>query len=283
MPGIFISYRREDTGGYAGRLRAKLARRYGRSRVFMDIDSIPGGTPFRDRIRTALDSCDVAIVMVGRRWEASQPDNVDAPRRIEEEGDFVRLEVAAALSRDDVAVVPVMVEGAEIPDLPKDLAKLPELQDRKLRNTEWRADTARICRSIDEADRRWRRVGRGLREIARNPVVAALSLAAIAIAVVLLLEPAGSRPVGCDNLTVPHDARNRLSRAAKTRAAAIEGSVWYGACGHRAWALADFPDGRKEVFAQNGFHWTDLGAATPQNCSNIPGELRSEWGEEANC
>lgn len=283
MPGIFISYRREDTSGHAGRLRAELARRYGRSRVFMDIDSIPSGTPFRERIRMALDSCDVALVLVGKRWEASQPGNADAPRRIEEEGDFVRLEVAAALKRKDVAVVPVMVEGAEIPDLPEDLAELPELQDRKLRNTEWRADTARICDSIDEVDRRWRRIPRRVREIARNPIVAALSLAAVVVALVLALEPGGPRPIGCDNLPVPPDARAKLSRAAATPASAVEESVFYGACGHRAWAIANFPDGSKDVFAQDGFHWADLGAATPQRCSSIPGELREEWGEKARC
>ena len=177
----------------------------------------------------------------------------------------------------------MLVEGATIPGVPDDLAKLSGIQDCKLRNTEWRADTARICRSIDETDRTWRRALRRVKEIVRIPLVAACSLAAVAVAIVLVLEPAGPRPIGCDNLPIPHDVRKQLSGAAGTPAAAVENSVYYGVCGHRAWAIAGFPDGSKDVFAQDGFHWRDLGEATPQACLSIPGELRSEWGEDADC
>ena len=46
---IFLSYRREDTSGHAGRLYDLLARRYGAGQIFMDIDAIPVGSEFGRR------------------------------------------------------------------------------------------------------------------------------------------------------------------------------------------------------------------------------------------
>jgi hypothetical protein len=43
MPGTFISYRREDAAGYAGRLRESLERRLGTARVFRDVDTLRPG------------------------------------------------------------------------------------------------------------------------------------------------------------------------------------------------------------------------------------------------
>jgi hypothetical protein len=247
----------------------------------MDIDSIPSGTPFRQRIKSALDSCDVALVLVGKRWAAPR-EGSESNRRIDEEEDFVRLEVAAALARKDVSVVPVLVEGAEIPTTPSELDRLKALQDCKLRNTEWRADIARIFHTIDKADRPQNRIYRRVREVSRRPLVAGLLLALAAVGAVLLLEPTGSRPIGCDNLPVPAEVRGRLSVAAGTHQPATKNSVYYGACGHRAWAVASFPGRDREVFIQSGFHWDDLGSATRQ-CARVPAELRGEWGEGGEC
>ena len=36
--GIFISYRRDDSAGYAGRLYDRLTARFGGDRVFMDVE-----------------------------------------------------------------------------------------------------------------------------------------------------------------------------------------------------------------------------------------------------
>ena len=46
MGGIFISYRREDSGLYAGRLRDTLSHHFGAEQVFRDIDSINPGERF---------------------------------------------------------------------------------------------------------------------------------------------------------------------------------------------------------------------------------------------
>jgi hypothetical protein len=46
MAGIFISYRRDDASGHAGRLFDRLAARFGRDRVFMDVTDIAPGEDF---------------------------------------------------------------------------------------------------------------------------------------------------------------------------------------------------------------------------------------------
>ena len=53
---IFLSYRREDTSGHAGRLYDLLARRYGAEQVFMDIDAIPVGSDFGEEIPVSARS-----------------------------------------------------------------------------------------------------------------------------------------------------------------------------------------------------------------------------------
>ena len=47
VAGIFISYRRDDSEGEAGRLFETLAKRYGSPNVFMDVDSMTLGGDFR--------------------------------------------------------------------------------------------------------------------------------------------------------------------------------------------------------------------------------------------
>ena len=47
MSGIFISYRREDSQELAGRLFDRLAQRFGKDRVFRDIDAIDPGAKLR--------------------------------------------------------------------------------------------------------------------------------------------------------------------------------------------------------------------------------------------
>ena len=43
MGGVFISYRRDDAGGDAHSIRDRLARKFGESNLFMDVDSLLAG------------------------------------------------------------------------------------------------------------------------------------------------------------------------------------------------------------------------------------------------
>ena len=41
MPKIFLSYRRQDSAGVAGRIYDRLRQHFGDDAIFMDIDNIP--------------------------------------------------------------------------------------------------------------------------------------------------------------------------------------------------------------------------------------------------
>jgi hypothetical protein len=120
---IGISYRREDTAPITGRIYDRLQALFGRDRVFMDLDSIPFGVDFRTHISEALNRCDTLLVVIGPHWLGV---SADGSRRIDDATDFVRLEVAQALSRD-IRVIPLLIDRTEMPSstvLPDDLKKL---------------------------------------------------------------------------------------------------------------------------------------------------------------
>ena len=54
MPGIFISYRREDTAGYAGRVSDRLSQRFGSEKIFIDVDTIEPGEDFVEAIESKV-------------------------------------------------------------------------------------------------------------------------------------------------------------------------------------------------------------------------------------
>src|SRR5688572_27883373 len=125
MPGTFISYRREDAAGYAGRLRESLERRLGQSRVFRDVDTLRPRKGYVQEIEARLTDCRVMLTVIGREWAGAR--DMTGSRRLDEPYDFVRLEIAAALARPNVLVVPVLVEGAAMPaatELPENIRPL---------------------------------------------------------------------------------------------------------------------------------------------------------------
>jgi hypothetical protein len=120
---IFISYRRDDTSASAGRLYDRLLVCLPNNHIFIDVDLDPG-IDFVEAIETSVGSCDVLIAVIGKRWLTSSDD--DGQRRLDNQEDFVRLEVATALKRN-IRVIPVLVDGASIPrssDLPDELKLL---------------------------------------------------------------------------------------------------------------------------------------------------------------
>ncbi len=124
MPGIFINYRREDSGGYAPQIYRALRAHFGKNLVFMDIDTIRAGEDYRDAIRQAVAQSDVFLAVIGRSWLHAIDDQGN--RRIEQPRDLVRAEIAQALEAK-LHVVPVLVGHAPMPSastLPDDLKPL---------------------------------------------------------------------------------------------------------------------------------------------------------------
>lgn len=115
---IFICYRREDSQHQAGRMYDLLEPVFGSENIFKDVDSMPVGVDFRVVLRDSIANCDAVLVLIGDHWEDVRDD---AGRwRIDDAGDFVRLEIECALSTG-IPVVPVLVGNAPMPaesDLP---------------------------------------------------------------------------------------------------------------------------------------------------------------------
>jgi hypothetical protein len=112
-PGaVVVSYRRKDTGHAAYRIRERLAGRLGEGSVFMDVDSIRPGEDFVARISQAVGVCQVLLALIGREWTTVADRE---GRRLDDPDDLVAFEVAMALERG-VTVVPVLIDGAEMPD-----------------------------------------------------------------------------------------------------------------------------------------------------------------------
>ena len=143
MPGIFISYRRNESAGQAGRLFDRLTARFGEDRVFMDVDTLGPSEHFATRIEKAIATADVMLVLIGPTW-AAQVDRLANP------DDFVHREIAAGL-RVECRLIPVCLDGAAIPDaasLPEELRPLVANEGAVLRHGEFTRDADHLAESL---------------------------------------------------------------------------------------------------------------------------------------
>jgi hypothetical protein len=149
-PKIFISYRRGDAAGHAGRLYDAMAAQFEGRNVFMDVDMAPG-VDFVDRITKAVGACHVLLVIMGPRWATILDE--EGNLRIAEREDFVRLEVETALQRPEVTVIPVLVAGAQVPEpdaLPEGLRPLSRRHALELSDTRWHYDVQRLLGRLQQ-------------------------------------------------------------------------------------------------------------------------------------
>jgi hypothetical protein len=181
MSGIFISYRRDDSGGYAGRLFDILSTHFGRDHTYMDLDTIQGGDNFAAVIDEKLRQSDALLAIIGEQWLTIAA--ADGRRRLDAPGDFVRMEIAKALERK-VRVIPVLVGGATMPrqeDLPAELRPLALHQAMDLRDAHFHADADLLINLLDKAvpglDQTWEMKSRQFK----------VPLAAVAAVVLALL------------------------------------------------------------------------------------------------
>ena len=140
MGSIFLSYRREDTEGQAGRLYDDLVAAFGSDSVFMDVAAIQPGRDFRKSIDQSLSSCGVFLSLIGKSWLTAK--DTSGQRRLDDPADFVRIETGAALKRD-IPVIPVLVQGASAPktdQLPDDLKELAFRNAVELTHPRWDSD-----------------------------------------------------------------------------------------------------------------------------------------------
>lgn len=148
MAKIFISYRRADSKDFCARVNDRLVDEFGKNNVFFDVDkNIPSGSNWKAVLGSSLKDSDVLLVIIGHEWE----------RIINERRhgvDFVRFEVKHGLKRDDMLVIPVLIDDTPIPGiLPGSIQSLTKKQVFKLpRDPFFNAGIEQLVKDI----RKWR-------------------------------------------------------------------------------------------------------------------------------
>lgn len=149
MPEIFVSYRRDDTGGHARSLFTHLDQRFA-DRVFLDWEGIDIGEDFVAKLEAMGQNCRVLLALIGPRWVNAA--DAAGQRRIMSPADHVRREIERALERG-IPVVPVLFDGASMPgpaDLPASLQPLAVRNAVSVTNANFGADMERLTRGLEE-------------------------------------------------------------------------------------------------------------------------------------
>jgi class 3 adenylate cyclase/tetratricopeptide (TPR) repeat protein len=148
-PSIFLSYRRHDVPGHAGRIYDRLVERFGAGRVFIDT-TIPPGGDYVEAIQRAISSVDLLIALMGRKWmsDADEPSpSASSPK------DFVHTEIELAFDQG-VPVIPVLVDDASMPrgdELPPRIARLARLNALEISDLRFDADMARLLDAVTDS------------------------------------------------------------------------------------------------------------------------------------
>jgi hypothetical protein len=214
---VFVSYRRDDEPFATDRLTQALRERLGRDNVFIDIDSIEIGADFVDAIDDWVARCDVLLAVIGHEWlDAQRPDG---GRRIDDAGDFVRLEIEAALKRK-LPIVPVLIHGTTAPtptELPPSVAPIMRRNAVELTRKYWDQDVAGLVTALEKGpvEHVGSKLGdhdghrRQWRWLLSIPIVVALAV----LLFVVLLSPSQSNASVAENWLKTIDTGNYVKAA----------------------------------------------------------------------
>lgn len=145
MGSLFISYRRSDSGGEAGRLSDSLERELGRGLCFRDVPSLLPGDRFDMALERAIEQADVVLVLIGSAWHGELERRQALP-----ELDYHYAEVAAALKAGK-RVLPVLLSNTAMPtaaQLPDALKPLSLRHAFSLRDEAWDRDVKRLADTL---------------------------------------------------------------------------------------------------------------------------------------
>lgn len=145
---VFISYRRNDSGGHVVTLERILKESPigGEAcEVFTDVADISPGRNFVEAMTTALKSADVALAVIGRHWLVT-----DGVRRLDASADPVRVELRTAIATK-VPLIAVLVDRGELPsasELPPDIRGVITAKTVQLRDDTLDDDVAQLRSTI---------------------------------------------------------------------------------------------------------------------------------------
>jgi hypothetical protein len=148
-PTIFISYRREDTGGDAGRLNDALTLLLGPGRTFWDLEELAPGKDFARELKKALGASEILLALIGPKWETIA--DASGRPRLSNKDDLVRMEILAGLRRKALRVVPILLNRETVPkaaDLPSVLVPLTKRNAFIVRRDRWHQDVEELLKRL---------------------------------------------------------------------------------------------------------------------------------------
>ncbi len=130
---LFVSYRRSEAEHVTGRLFDHLVMAFSFEKVFKDVNSILAGSrDFVEELQKELAAARVVVAVIGPNWLTVRDES--GRRRLDDENDFVRAEIAWALEKK-LPIVPVLFDGAKMPtaaELPEPMQALARCQAMRL-------------------------------------------------------------------------------------------------------------------------------------------------------
>jgi len=79
VSAIFLSYRRADAEGHAGRLWDRLRLWFDPEALFYDLGRIESGEVFPEEIKQALDAAKVVLVLIAPAWRRILAERAEEP------------------------------------------------------------------------------------------------------------------------------------------------------------------------------------------------------------
>lgn len=152
MPLIFLSYRRRDSKPITRHIHSKLAETYGSDTIFLDEKSIPGGADIRDHIRETLSQCAVVLPVIASGWLSSITSFGFEPDSWEQPNDWVRMELEEALANNLTKVMPLLIDGIDMPRadlLPDGLKPLTYRNGFHFSSEAFNEDMPRLIRELN--------------------------------------------------------------------------------------------------------------------------------------
>lgn len=141
---LFVSYRRVDAPGHAGRIGGALIAHFGDGQVFKDIESLQPGQDFVEIVRAMLQRAFCMVVIIGPGWARDG--------RLHRADDLHREEIRTALERQ-IQIIPVLVHGATMPhseELPEDIRPVARRQAVEITDTRWDYDVGRVIDRVED-------------------------------------------------------------------------------------------------------------------------------------
>jgi TIR domain-containing protein len=188
---VFINYRRSESLKDARHLASLLDHGALKGHIFIDLKGLDGAEDWLIELERQVAASDVVLSLICPNW--SEIRDTTGKRRIDDETDFVRFELAEAFRRK-IPVVPVLVDGASMPrgeKLPPNLLLLTRPQAEVLRTETFDTDVAKIhARLRAEIGERRRQRRRGV------PVWVGAAMAIAGLVTGLVAGPFGIERLG---------------------------------------------------------------------------------------